>query len=192
MKTKLLILLCFAFYDINAQVTHDLNWERFANGPEMDLDINTGDTVKWTWTDAFPHTVTDNVGPEIFSSPTFTGIGMTYSHTYTMEGVNDYFCDIHGAGSMSGTISVTNVLSVDDFAFKGFSISPNPARSSLILKLPNGLNEVFVEVFDVLGKEIFSNKFSQAPINISNWSKGVYLVKVSSGDAVHTKRFIKQ
>lgn len=97
-----------------------------------------------------------------------------------------------GNGSQNGVSFWGTVLGIDDVGLKDFSISPNPARSSLFVNLPMGLREVSVEIFDILGKEIYTNKFSQAPINISNWSKGVYLVRVSSDNAVHTKRFIKQ
>jgi hypothetical protein len=73
-----------------------------------------------------------------------------------------------------------------------FSITPNPARSELRLQLHDGLINVRIEVFDVLGKKIYANVFTGNPINISNWSKGVYLVRVSTDDKSHTKRFVKQ
>ena len=70
--------------------------------------------------------------------------------------------------------------------------SPNPAKSVLTLQIPDGLDKVNVEVFDVLGKQIYANEFTKAPINISKWSKGVYMVRVSSDNTVQTKRFIKE
>jgi plastocyanin len=108
MKTTLLMLLFFGVLSTNAQTTHHLDWEMGANGPEMDLIIDMGDTVIWTWTDAVPHTVQNVVGSsvETFNSGTLTGVSQTYSRTFTVEGDNDYFCGVHGAASMSGTITV--------------------------------------------------------------------------------------
>ena len=97
-----------------------------------------------------------------------------------------------GNGAETGLSFWRTVLGIENFLLKGFSISPNPARSSLLIKLPDGLDKVRVEVFDVLGKEIYNNVFTKAPINISDWSNGVYFVRVFSDKAVHTKRFIKQ
>ena len=91
-----------------------------------------------------------------------------------------------------GSFNLNAQTALDKDWQKGFSISPNPARSELRLQMPDGLNNVRVEVFDVLGKKIYTNVFTGNPINISNWSKGVYLVRVSTADKSHTKRFVKQ
>ncbi len=42
----------------------------------------------------------------------------------------------------------------------------------------------------ILTKELIPNNLTQ--INVSNLSKGMYLVKVTSGENVVTKRFIKE
>ena len=47
----------------------------------------------------------------------------------------------------------------------------------------------------MLGKQVITqeiNANNQAQIYVSNISKGIYLVKVSSGENTQTKRFIKQ
>jgi hypothetical protein len=192
MKIKLLFLLLFGIFSVNAQITHDLNWQFGALSPTTDLTIDINDTVRWTWNDAFSHTVQNDAGStETFNSGVMTGNGLTFSYTFDVLGTNPYLCGVHGAGSMSGTITV-QTLGIEDFSLKGFSISPNPASYKITLQIPEGLINVKVEVFDVLGKEIYDNVFTEAPINISDWSNGVYFVRVSLDKAVHTKRFIKQ
>jgi len=60
MKTKLLFvfLLFFCFYGIAQTDTYNLNW--FAGiGTNVDLTIETGDTVIWTWTSP-NHSVENN------------------------------------------------------------------------------------------------------------------------------------
>ena len=49
-----------------------------------------------------------------------------------------------------------------------------------------------VEVYDVLGKQIYNKEITKTPIDITDWSRGVYLVRVSTSNATHTKRFVKQ
>jgi len=192
METKLFFLFFLSLFALNAQTTYDLDW--FAGiGSNVDLTINSGDTVRWTWTSP-NHTVeNDPAGSsvEVFDSGFLGPTGSVFSHTFTAVGTNDYYCDIHGAGSMSGTITV-QTLSIDDFALKGFSIYPNPAKDELKLELPNGLDKASIDIYDMLGKRVYTAELTNKPINISNWSKGVYVVRVTSENIVQTKKFIKQ
>lgn len=75
-----------------------------------------------------------------------------------------------------------------------FSISPNPAKSSLNIKLAVSDSDIKLEVFDVLGKRVYKSALTQleSTIDVSNWKSGVYLVRISDDKTVHTKRFIKQ
>ncbi len=199
MKTKLLLLTLFFFgiASINAQTTHDLNCEIGSLSPTTDLTIEVGDTVRWTWTDASSHTVENDAGStEIFNSGTITGNGLTYSYTFTLEGTNPYFCGIHGDVSMSGTITVNAVLGIEDFKnIISFSISPNPVTSILNIQLSKNIVDGNVTIFDILGKQILVKRLNQnnlTQVNVSNLSKGMYLVKVSSRNNTQTKRFIKE
>lgn len=194
MKTRLLIILSFGILSLNAQTTYDLDWY-MGIGTNVDLTINTGDTVRWTWGDAFPHTVQNNVGSaETFDSTFLTGIGEQYSYTFTVEGVNPYYCGVHGALSMSGTITVNPALGVDDKTVSGFKMYPNPSNSTLYLKLPQQITKGNITVFDVLGKELYRQTFDETNVielNITNWINGLYLIKVKSESVSQTQQFIK-
>ena len=197
MKTKLLILMILGVISVNAQTTHQLNWQIGSNGPEMDLTIEIGDTVEWTWTDALPHTVQNVVGSsvETFTSGVLTGLGSTYSYTFTVEGVNDYFCGVHGVASMSGTITVVTSLSVEDQVFSNFKILPNPVAEDLYVDLPSNIREGQVTVYNLLGKKVIEADFKNSDdvtINISGLSKGLYIISVVSENTIQTKRFIKK
>jgi hypothetical protein len=195
MKTKLLILTCLCLFNLNAQTTHELNW--FTNiGTNVDLTIETGDTVRWTWTSA-NHSVENNpagTSVETFDSGILGPNGSTFSYTFTVLGTNDYYCIVHSAGSMSGTITVQDNLNVDKFEKEEFIITPNPSFDRLNINLANLNSETKVEVFDILGKRIHFNTLTSAKssINVSSWSLGIYLVKVTNGFGIQTKRFIKQ
>lgn len=195
MKTPLLIILCLGMFSVSAQTTHDLDW--YAGiGSSVDLTINSGDTVRWTWGDALPHTVQNIVGNsvETFNSGSKTGVGMTYSYTFTVIGDNDYYCGIHGVGSMSGTITVNPALSVDEKSLSSFNMFPNPSNSTLHLDFPQIITKGSISIFDVLGKEYLTKNFENTDsieLNTSSWSKGIYLITVNSSESFQTKQFIK-
>lgn len=193
MKTFLLIFLSIGILSLNAQTTHDLNWYS-GIGSNVNLTIDIGDTVRWTWT-SINHTVTSEAGStETFDSGFLGPIGSTFSHTFTLEGSNDYYCSIHGALSMSGTITVQNSLGVNDETFANFKMFPNPTNSTLQLDFPSHINKGAITVFDVLGKELLTKKFeatNQVELDVSYWSKGVYLIKVKSENLSQTKQFVK-
>lgn len=193
METRLLIILCLLTFSINAQTTYDLDW--YAGiGSNVDLTIDIGDTVRWTWTSP-NHTVTSLAGStETFDSGFLGPVGSVFSWTFTFEGTNPYYCEVHGAGSMSGTITVQNSLGVDDKTISNFKMYPNPSNSILNLKLPQDITNGNIIVFDILGKELEGKTFEDTnfvELNISDLAKGVYLVKVKSQTASQTKQFIK-
>lgn len=196
MKTKLLITLTMllGISEMNSQTTHNLNW--FTGiGSSVDLTIDTGDTVIWTWTNP-NHTVENVPGSsvETFDSGFKGPIGSTFSYTFTIVGANDYLCSVHGSLSMSGTITVENNLGVDDFKMgSSFNIYPNPSSSVLNVALKNGMTNGTLEVFDMLGKKAMSqtlNSDNFRSIDISNLNSGLYLIKISFEGNSETKRFI--
>ena len=75
-----------------------------------------------------------------------------------------------------------------------FTISPNPAKSSLNIKLIKSNEDSKIEVFDVLGKRVYIGFVTklESSVNVSSWKSGVYLVRVSNDKTIQTKRFIKQ
>ena len=65
----------------------------------------------------------------------------------------------------------------------------------LNVKLSKRLTNGNIKVFDIVGKQILTKEFKSnnlTRINVSNLSKGMYLVKVTSGENTQTKRFIKE
>jgi plastocyanin len=62
-----------------------------------------GTAVVWTWTGTLAHNVTfEDQAPG--SGDRTSG---TFSRTFTAAGSYDYFCTIHGAGVMDGTVTVS-------------------------------------------------------------------------------------
>lgn len=75
-----------------------------------------------------------------------------------------------------------------------FTISPNPAKNGLNIKLSSSDKDFTLEVFDVLGKRVYKSLITKLDysVNVTNWKSGVYLVRLSNDEATETKRFIKQ
>lgn len=195
MKTRLLIMLAFiGMLSANAQTTHNLNW--FTGiGSNVDLTIESGDTVKWTWTNP-NHTVQNVTGSsvETFDSGLLVPTGSTFEYTFTVVGANDYFCDVHGPASMSGTITVTENLGIDENGLKPFKIVSNPTNEMLVIELPQFMTNGELTIHDLLGKRVLTKTFDATQtlsINVSDLNLGLYLISIASGDKKQTQRFIK-
>jgi len=118
-------------------------------------------------------------------SPTSLNVVGAYRNNFTISEHDDF-----------GDTTVTfSVLGVDDYNKIQFSMSPNPVTSDLKILLPNHLNDLGIEIFDVLGRPIYNEDFkntNSAVIDVSAWNRGVYLVRVINDNSSLTKRFVKQ
>jgi plastocyanin len=83
------------------------------------VTIPTGATVRWVWT-ASNHTVTSGTpghADGLFCSPDdqncstslTSAAGFVYEHTFSVAGDYPYYCRIHGAFGMTGTVIVTDI-----------------------------------------------------------------------------------
>lgn len=96
-----------------------------------------------------------------------------------------------------GGVVANVVLSNDDFQLNPakFTISPNPSVSDLNIGILHDASRDYnLEVYDVLGKQIYRGQLNKddTSIDVRNWRRGIYLVKLSSDQSTQTKRFIKQ
>ncbi|WP_397446868.1 T9SS type A sorting domain-containing protein [Polaribacter sp. R77954] len=82
--------------------------------------------------------------------------------------------------------------SVENNALLGFSMYPNPASDRLNISAKETIQRA--DVFNVLGKRVMSvnvNK-TNASLDISNLTSGIYLVKYDVNGTAGTAKFIKQ
>ncbi len=87
------------------------------------------------------------------------------------------------------------LLGIDEVNQINFSMAPNPATTHLKVVLPSSLKNASIEIFDMLARKIHDGQIINTHfslIDVSNWSSGVYLVKVSNGLSTQTKRLVKQ
>lgn len=185
---KTILLFCFTLLTLNFSegATHIITWGVPSHG---NTNIFVGDTVQWNFVGF--HDVTSSGSPSFASSSAQSG--GSYSVTFNSVGDYYYFCSVHGAGSMDGTIVVSEILGVEDLETKSnFLIYPNPSKNVLNLETHESIKTVLIEVYDVTGKNIYKSKMIEPKsIDVVNWKAGLYFVRVSSDNYNITKRFVK-
>lgn len=127
---------------------------------------------------------------------------ITTSTSFSGNNFTTFGEDINGelyiAGITSGTIYkiIDSSLSNTDFETNGFSINPNPAKESFVLKSTEANLGTKIDVFDVTGKLLFSKKLNENienTISTNSMSNGIYLISIetTSGLNFRTKLIIE-
>jgi hypothetical protein len=102
----------------------------------------------------------------------------------------------HGGSNKGPTVASFTLLGIEDASKLSFTLFPNPARDQFTLKVSEGLSNLKLEVYNVLGEIVMNKQLNSfntnfTTIDVANWSNGIYLVKLNSDNLVQTKRFIK-
>lgn len=86
-----------------------------------------------------------------------------------------------------------STLNTEDFKAGNLSFYPNPVKDKLNLNLINSGNIDSYSISDVTGKQILNQKVNSANVEIdfSGFSKGIYLIKVTSEKQHKTIKIIK-
>lgn len=83
---------------------------------------------------------------------------------------------------------ISNDLAVSTNELSTIKLAPNPANDHFNL---SGVDEnAFVSITDVQGNKVDFNWKNAEKIDCSNWSNGVYLLKVSSANGTSVKKFL--
>lgn len=85
-----------------------------------------------------------------------------------------------------------NLLSTNDYNLSSVKIYPNPIKDNYLNVKTN--TALSIEIYNVLGTNVLTSKVDSynKTINVSNLSKGVYLVKLSSENSSVTKKLVRQ
>lgn len=85
---------------------------------------------------------------------------------------------------------VSNTLNVGDFNLIQNEVYPNPAGETLTIETKVDLEKI--EIYDYLGKKVFEDTAANKKINISQFSKGVYILKLYAGNRTSSVKFLKE
>ena len=191
MRQRLLFLSLLISSFVFSQTTHQYPWNMQSTNQTINIEI--GDTVVWTWTDGLTHNLISTGGVETFNSG-YHGQGHVFSHTFTLVGSTTFTCSPHA--SMYGVVNVTDPLSVNEYNIIQLDVYPNPAIDIVNIKL-NTLNEdADLAIYNMLGKVVMQKSYDfnaeSLSIDVSQFTTGVYILKVSSSESTSYKRFIKK
>lgn len=98
-------------------------------------------------------------------------------------------------GALIDDLVITGVLPVEEFSeINGLSISPNPSNSVFNINWLQG-TDFSISVFDLTGKLILQQKNSSPAmkrfeLDLSKYSKGIYVAKIKVDDSQSTKKLI--
>lgn len=106
-----------------------------------------------------------------------------------------YYIQVWSNSAEQGTFTLRlsdDGLGNNSFDNANFTYYPNPVKNTLNLSYNQEISNV--EVFNLLGQKVSSNVINAnaAQIDMSNLSKGAYIVKVSSNNQLKTIKVIKE
>ena len=102
----------------------------------------------------------------------------------------DYFL---GYGIPNFQLALSYSLSVAEAKVLKFKVYPNPVSHQLHIKLPFNTEEKTIYVYDVFGKKIIEQSFSEAypQLDVSQLANGIYILSVISKSIAFNSKFIK-
>jgi len=82
--------------------------------------------------------------------------------------------------------------SLNIFSFTtDISFYPNPASDKLFIKHTKSINPLVI-IYDLQGKEVFYKQIDSGFIDISNLTKGIYLVKIVDSENIVINKMVKE
>jgi hypothetical protein len=100
--------------------------------------------------------------------------------------------EFNGTAQIFGTSLANISLGVAYNTIAGFGVYPNPVKGNSLTVTTSSTEAKTVNIFNVLGRKVFSQRFSSMnkTMDISGISSGVYIMKVSEGNNIATKKLI--
>jgi len=157
--------------------------ELFEGGQVVDVfgDINVdGSGTDWDYLDSWAYRV-NSTGPD---GSTFV-IG-----NWTFGGVGNLDGDPDNASSTTPYPLGSYVLAISQQTIEGFSLYPNPVTNGVLTITTQDNLEKSIQIFDVLGKQVFTKTTSTSTINVSNLNAGIYIIKVEEAGRLATRKLV--
>lgn len=125
------------------------------------------------------------------------GLGQTFNYYYSADVQTTLVSDklfYYKKGNM--ICGVPDVVKVGSVKFEStVSIYPNPANSFITYTINKPIStKAFYSIFDCTGLNRSTGSVNQGTntINIENLRTGIYLIKIVTGDAVYTGKFVRK
>ena len=159
--------------------------DNFGDGPD-------GTGTAWESLDGWAYR-NSNTAP----NSTFTVSEWTFSGPNATDGCDDDAGTDDGTNAACASVfpigSFTTTLSTNDFNTKSFSVYPNPTNTgsvSVVSSNSSNNGKLNVAVYDVLGKQVINTLMTSEKLNVSTLNTGVYIMKITQGNATSTKKLV--
>jgi plastocyanin len=112
-------------------------------------------------------------------------------------GTHYYICEAHISMGMKGIINVQNPLNIkENLSQANFSINPNPCKGKFqfIVNEFDCCDNYSIDIYNLLGEKVSEQNITElnSEIDLSHQPKGIYFVKIDSGNSILTKKIIIQ
>jgi len=83
-------------------------------------------------------------------------------------------------------------LSLNNFNVKSFSVYPNPTNIGSVNVVSSQFSneKLNIAVYDVLGKQVMNTKMNSETLDVSLLNTGVYIMKITQGKTISTKKLV--
>jgi hypothetical protein len=123
--------------------------------------------------------------------PNVAGMGCVYTDAAVLltTGINS----IGSCNVFRTCASTTSMMTIND-SQNIFDVFPNPASSMLTVRSSEQIKQV--KISDVTGRVVFETEAGAAGkklnvrINVSNFSSGIYFLRMNAGEKVHLKKLM--
>ena len=156
------------------------------NGLQVTFTNTSTGTDTYAW-DFDGNGTTDNSSANATVTFTYPSVG-TYSPRLIATGL----C---GTDTFTLQVSVIGLSTGEEITQSSWAIYPNPANEVLNMCLPQAfIGTSIIEMYNEMGAlvRIISTNDKIQVINVSEFSSGIYFVRLTNGNTVYTKRFVKQ
>lgn len=99
-----------------------------------------------------------------------------------------------GYGIPDLDLARTMALSITDERIDTFGFYPNPVQHTLNIKMPSSSIQMEVSIYNQLGQNVLNRTLTEnlKALDVSEFSSGLYLIKLSNSNFSKTLKFIKQ
>ncbi|MFP4555504.1 MAG: GEVED domain-containing protein [Bacteroidales bacterium] len=169
------------------------------------IDFNQNGEFETSERVAFGSSSSDNLLSEDVSIPADANLGTTRMRvsmkynaeqtpceTFTYGEVEDYTINVVQS-KVTTTIEEPFAETLDSEAGEIYNIYPNPVKDRLNISLEGISGDVSLRIYDLQGRLVMKQmlKSVDSHINVSNLSKGVYIISIDEEKMPINKRFVK-
>ncbi len=122
------------------------------------------------------------------------------AQSYTPQQSGDYFTIVSQNGCISDSSNIIHLdftgIGINTAKDISIQITPNPVKEILYLKTKGVKEKLLLEIFDMLGKPVYSESLSSSSpdlnieINVSKFNKGIFFVKISNNQICKTEKIV--